>query len=120
MNWVIFTLLAILFRALYSLATRVLTTHVKVSAITQSVILMGFASILSLIVSPFLGGIVFTHINSIWVPALLMVLSSVVGNIVYFKGQETLDSGTTQIAFSSIVIWGALLSLAFLGSHFSF
>lgn len=120
MSWVTFTVLAILFRAIYSLATRVLSTGVKVSAMTQSVLLTGLASFLSIVLSPFLGGFSFANLHTVWIPALLMVLSSSVGNIVYFKGQEALDAGTTQIAFSSIVIWGALLSLTFLGSHFSF
>jgi len=120
MSWVILTILAIFFRAIYSLATRVLTNNIKVSSVAQSVLLTVLASILSLTLSPFLGGINFSHFNQIWIPALLMIVSSSIGNIIYFKGQEALDTGTTQIAFSSIVIWGALLSLSFLGSHFSF
>lgn len=120
MSWVILTVLAIVFRAIYSLATRVLSTSIKVSPITQSVLLTGLASFLSLLLSPFLGGISLSHISQVWLPALLMIVSSSAGNIVYFKGQEKLDTGTTQIAFSSIVIWGALLSMFFLNSHFYF
>jgi drug/metabolite transporter (DMT)-like permease len=119
MNWIVFTILAILFRAIYSLATRVLSVSVKVSAITQSVLMTTLASLLSLILSPFLGGFSFSHLGEIWIPLTLMIVSSSVGNIIYFKGQEHLDTGTTQIAFSSIVIWGTFLSLLFLGSHFS-
>lgn len=120
MNWLILTVLAIVFRAIYGLSTRVLSVHVKVSPITQSVILTGLASLLSIILSPFLGGFSLTHFSTVWVPTLIMIVSSSLGNVIYFKGQELLDAGTTQIVFSSIVVWGALLSLAFLGSHFSF
>lgn len=34
-------------------------------------------------------------------------------------GMRRLDAGTTQIIFSSIIIWGATLSTIFLGSSFS-
>lgn len=40
--------------------------------------------------------------------------------MLFFKGIKGLDAGTTQIAFSSILIWGAFLSVMFLGSVFSF
>lgn len=120
MNWIILTLLAVLFRAIYGLSTRVLSVHVKVSPISQSVLLTGLASLLSVVLSPFLGGFSFAHFSSVWIPTLIMIVSSSLGNIIYFKGQEVLDAGTTQIVFSSIVIWGALLSITFLGSHFSF
>lgn len=120
MNWVVFTILAVSFRAIYGIATRVLTLSVKVSPMSQAVLLTGFATILSLVLSPFLGGMNFSHLYLVWIPLVISIASSTLGNIVYFKGQETLDAGTTQIAFSSIVIWGAVLSFGYLGSHFSF
>lgn len=120
MNWLVFTILAVSSRSVYSLATRLLSTHVKVSAITQSIILTFFSFIISLVLFPFLGGISFNGFSTIWPTALLMVVSFAAGNLVFFKGQEKLDAGTTQIAFSSIVLWGVILSVGFLGSHFSF
>lgn len=120
MNWLLLTFLAVTSRSVYSLATRLLSTHVKVSAISQSIILTFFAFLISLVLSPFLGGISFASIGTVWLTVILMIVSAAAGNILFFKGQESLDAGTTQIAFSSIVIWGVLLSLGFLGSHFSF
>lgn len=101
------------------IATKVLSKDVKVSAITHSILLTTFASILSIIISPFVGGISFTGIESFYLSALIMVLSQAFGNILFFKGIKYLDSGTTQIIFSSILIWGAILSVAFLDSIFS-
>ena len=49
-----------------------------------------------------------------------MVASQTFGNVFFFIGIKKLDAGTTQIAFSSILIWGALLSVMFLGSKFSY
>ena len=119
MNWIYLTLLAITSRATYSIATKVLSKDVKVSAVTHSILLTTFAGILSVIISPFVGGISFKGIESFYLSALIMVLSQAFGNILFFKGIKDLDAGTTQIAFSSILIWGAILSVAFLDSVFS-
>ncbi|HYK08106.1 MAG TPA: DMT family transporter [Candidatus Eisenbacteria bacterium] len=119
MTWVILTILAVASRSTYSLATRLLSTHVKVSSITQSILLTFFAFLISLVLSPFFGGISFAHLQSVWIPTLIMIISGAAGNILFFNGQSKLDAGTTQIAFSSIVLWGVILSLGFLGSHFS-
>jgi uncharacterized membrane protein len=48
-----------------------------------------------------------------------MIVSTTVGGPLYFKGIQRLGAGPGQIAFSSIVIWGALLSVVVLSSHFS-
>lgn len=119
MNWIILVLLAITSRATYSVATKVLSKNVEVSAITQSLLLLLSAGILSLFISPFMGGISFEGIEQYWFSVLLMIVSISIGNILYFVGIKKLDSGITQIAFSTILIWGALLSVIFLGSVFS-
>lgn len=85
MNWFILTFLAVASRAVYSLATKLLSTHVKVSAITQSIILTGYASLFSLVLSPFLGGISLAHLSSVWIITLFMIISAAMGNIVLFK-----------------------------------
>ena len=119
MDWVTLTALAITSRAFYSIATKLLSGHVKVSPITHSLLLTTVAGILSLLLSPLIGGISFTGIGGYWISILLMVFSQAFGNIFFFKGLKDLDAGTTQIAFSSILMWVAGLSAVFLGSVFS-
>ena len=119
MNWLILTLLAVLSRAIYGIASKVFSTHVPVSAVTQSVILTGVGSLLAFAFSPLTGGISFQNFHHVWIIALIMVISQIFGNLAYFKGIEKLEASITQIAFSSIVIWGAFLSSFLLGSHFA-
>lgn len=119
MNWLSLTLLAITSRALYSVASKLLSGHVKVSAITHSLLLTTIAGLLSFFLSPLVGGISFAGAERYWIAILIMILSQTFGNIFYFKGLRHLDAGTSQIAFSSILIWGAILSTLFLGSSFS-
>ena len=120
MNWLVFTIIAITARSSYSIAAKVLSNDVRVSPITQSLLLTSSAGMLSLLFSPFLGGISFNGIGQYGLAAVLMIASQGFANILFYKGVQELDAGTTQIAFSSILIWGALLSVMFLGSSFSF
>lgn len=120
MNWLLLTVLAITARATMSIATRVLSKDVEVSPITHSLLLTTSAGLLSLAISPFVGGISFVGISQYKIPAILMITSQAFGNVIYFRGQKNLGAGTTQIAFSSILIWGTILSVLFLGSIFSF
>lgn len=119
MDWLILTVLAVSSRGLYSIASKLFNRTAKVSAITQAVSFSLCATVLTLLVSPFIVGISFNGILAVWPIAVLMIFSQVFNNVLYFKGMETLDAGSTQIAFSSVLIWGTLLSVMFLGSHFS-
>lgn len=119
MNWLLLTLLAITSRATYSIATKILSKDVKVSPITQSLLLTSFAGVLSLLISPVVGGISFKGLGQFLFPTALMISSQAFGNILFFKGIKNLDASTAQIAFSSILIWGAILSVIFLKSIFS-
>lgn len=119
MNWLFLTLLAITARATYSIATKVLSKDVEVSPITHSLLLTTFAGLLSVIISPFVGGISLNGVSNYVLPTVLMIISQAFGNVLFFLGIKKLDAGTTQIAFSSILIWGAILSVVFLGSVFS-
>ena len=119
MSWLVLTLLAITSRSIYSIATKLLSKNVEVSPITQSVLLTTFAGVLSLLISPIIGGISFSGFSDYWLAASIMVVSQAFGNILFFKGMKSLDAGTAQIGFSSIIIWGAILSVVFLGSSFS-
>jgi drug/metabolite transporter (DMT)-like permease len=119
MGWLVLTVFAVISRAIYSLGTKILTNRLPVSSPTQSFCLTGTATLLGLLASPFLGWFSFGDLGGRWDTVLLMVVTLTIGNVFYFRAQQELDAGTTQIAFSSIVIWGTLLSVALLGSHFS-
>ena len=75
---------------------------------------------MSIFLSPLVGGISFDGIGDYWFAVIAMVATQGFGNILFFKGVKSLDSGMAQIAFSSILIWGAILSVIFLDSVFSF
>lgn len=119
MNWLILTLLAILSRSVYSLATKVLSENVKVSPITQSVLQSVFSGLLAIPFALAINQFSFVNILSSWQSLLLIMLVVAFGNILYYQGIKWLDAGTTQIAFSSILIWGTLLSIVYLSSRFT-
>lgn len=73
MNWLFLTVLAITSRATYSIATKVLSKDVEVSPITHSLLLTTFAGVLSLLISPFVGGISFEGISEYLVAVVLMI-----------------------------------------------
>lgn len=119
MNWLILTLLAVLSRSVYSLATKVLSENVKVSPITQSVLQSVFSGLLAIPFALAINQFSFVNILSSWQPLLLIMLVVAFGNILYYQGIKWLDAGTTQVAFSSILIWGTLLSMVYLSSRFT-
>ena len=119
MSWLFLTILAVLSRATYGIASKILSNKARVSAMTQAVLLTGFAAVLTLFVSPFIGGVSFKGLLNHWELALVMVVSQAFGNILFFKGLEKLEASTTQVVYSSILVWSTLLSVLFLGSHFS-
>ncbi len=118
MHWILITAIAIFSRAFYSISTKALSSNIKVHANTQAVILPFMAAILSLLLIPFLGFSLDGLAESWWV-AILLAASQGLGNIIYFYGQNYIDSGTTQIALSSKLVWSAILSVVFLGSSFN-
>ncbi|MDA1316933.1 MAG: EamA family transporter [bacterium] len=119
MNWLTLTVIAIIARATYSLATRVLSRDIHASSITHTFLLTVSTGILTLLFNPLIGGLNFNGVNNHFLLLGFIIATSVGGNIVYFVGQKKLDTGTTQIAFSSILIWGGFLSVIFLKSTFS-
>jgi len=120
MNWLLLTLFAIVARASYSIATKLFSNNIRVSPSTQTALLAFCIGIFALVISPFVGGISLRGLDHFLLPILLMIFSQAFGNILFFKAIKHLDAGTGQIAFSSILIWGAVLSVLFLDSVFSF
>jgi drug/metabolite transporter (DMT)-like permease len=118
-SWLIYTLLAIACRASYGITSKVMTRRIDASSVAHAVLLLLLCVPISALVAPLLGGISTRGIGSQQIALLLMIASTTVGGPLYFKGIERLGAAPGQIAFSSIVVWGALLSVGVLGSHFS-
>lgn len=120
MDWLFLTALSIAFRSSYGVMTKILSEKMKASVYTQAAMLPLAGATVSLLLSPFLGGIHldFSQINLIFVA--LIIFGQGLGNITYFESIKNLTSGTAQIAFSSILIFNTLLALLFLNLHLSF
>lgn len=108
------TFIAVLFRAVYGVMTKVLSDKINTSPYTQAVLLSVSAGIIALIASPFLGGIDFTISNVNLFVVFLVISSQGVGNIIYFTAIKHLTNGTAQITFSSIILFNAVLAVVFL------
>ncbi len=120
MNWLLITIIAIVSRSFYSTTSKVFSQKIKVRSATQTVLLSFLAGIISIPFIPLLGGISIHYNFTNFIIILVIVLSQGVGNILYYRGLNNLDSGMAQISFSSILLWSAILSVFFLDSHFSF
>lgn len=117
MSWLLLTLISVLFRAVYGLMTKVMSSKVKVSAYTQSTLLPLSAAVIAILASPLLGGFSLSLNPGMILIIALIVLSSGLGNVTYFVAMKNLTSGTAQISFSTILIFNTILSLAFLNLH---
>lgn len=100
--------------------TKVLSNKVKTSSYTQATLLPLGGALLAFVLAPFLGGLTTDFSRVSIIAALLVILGQGFGNIVYFEAIKNLTSGTAQIAFSSILLFNTVLSLAFLNLHLSF
>jgi len=117
--WPLYTLLAVIGRATYGVLTKVLSNHIKVGAVTQILFLLAASTIFGLLAVPFSGGFDIADLHGVWLAAIAVLITNAIGNVAYFKGIAKLESATTQVAFSSILIWGLILSVTFLGTKLS-
>lgn len=104
-------------RAIYGVMTKVLSSKVTYSAATQGFLLALCAAILSAIVSPALGGIAFVTTTKAIILSIIIIITTGLGNILYFKAIRFLTSGTAQISFSTILIFNTFLSVLLLNTH---
>ena len=118
-HWLLLTLLAIVSRAVFGPANKILTNYVSVSPIMLSALFSLATMVLAIIASPLLGGFSLDGLGQAWPTMLAITVVLAAGGILFFMGQTQLDVGTTQIALSSILIWSVILSVIFLGSSFS-
>src|SRR5579859_1519901 len=119
MDWLLLTTLSVVSRAIYGVLTKVLSNKLKVSVYTQAALLSFSGGLISLIISPLLGGLKFSFSGVSIMVVALVILGQGLGNIVYFQSIKSLTNGTAQIAFSSILIFNTFLSFIFLNLHLS-
>jgi|SRR3989344_1687957 len=120
MSWLLLTFLSVVSRAVYGVLTKVLSDKVKASVYTQAALLSFAGGLISLLVSPLLGGLDFNFSEVSITAVLLVMLGQGLGNIAYFQAIKSLTNGTAQIAFSSILVFNTLLALVFLDLRLSF
>jgi drug/metabolite transporter (DMT)-like permease len=118
-HWLLLTFLAIVSRAIFGPANKILTNYVRLSPIMLSALFSLATMVLAIVASPFLGGLSFNGLGTAWPTMLVIIVVLAFGGILFFMGQTQLDVGTTQIALSSILIWSVVFSIIFLGSSFS-
>jgi drug/metabolite transporter (DMT)-like permease len=120
MSWLFLTGLSVIFRSIYGVMTKVLSNKLEVSAYTQAALLPLAGAVITVVISPFFGGINLNFAGVSLVAVALVVLGQGLGNITYFASIKNLTNGTAQIAFSSILLFNTFLSLIFLNLHLSF
>lgn len=119
MNWLLLTAISIVFRSIYGLMTKVLSNQKELSVFTQSLLLSIAGAVVSLIISPILGGISLKLDQVNPLALLLVTVPSGLGNVIYFEAMKKLTNSTSQIAFSSILIFNTVLGLVFLNLRLS-
>lgn len=68
---------------MYSLATKVLTNRMGVSAGTQNTLLTSTAAVFGLVLSPFFGGISFNGVEQYWLSIVVLILCASFGGIAF-------------------------------------
>lgn len=114
MDWLFLTFISTLSRSIYGVMTKVLSNKMKVSVYTQAMLLPLAGALISVLVSPFIGGLSTDFRNVSVIALLLVILGQGLGNILYFSAIKNLTSGTAQIAFSSVLLFNTVLALLFL------
>ncbi|MEM6998126.1 MAG: DMT family transporter [Patescibacteria group bacterium] len=109
---------AIFVRAFYSIAAKYAVTNVRVHYTNFSVLFLGLAGLIALGFSFFYEGIDLSILREETMLISLTIFTMVIGNVVYFKGQDMVDAGTTQIALSTKLVWAALLAMPILGTTY--
>lgn len=119
MAWLLLTIIALTSRAIYSIAVKLMSNSLPLSAPSQAVFLASVASVFAVIFSPLLGNLSISGVSDNWMTIAVMAASQGFGNVLFFKGLATLEASITQIVYSSVLIWGAILSVIFLNSTFA-
>ena len=119
MAWLLLTIIALTSRATYSIAVKLMSNSLPLSAPSQAVFLASVASIFAVLFSPLLGNLSVGGVSDNWITIIIMAASQGFGNVLFFRGLATLEASITQIVYSSVLIWGAILSVIFLNSTFA-
>jgi drug/metabolite transporter (DMT)-like permease len=119
MDWLLLAFFSVISRAIYGVLSKVLSGKVKASAYTQAATLLFAGGLISLLISPIVGGLSFNFAHVSLVTVALVIFGQGLGNILYFLAIKNLTNGTAQITFSSILIFNTFLGIAFLNLHLS-
>ncbi|HSX18486.1 MAG TPA: EamA family transporter [Candidatus Saccharimonadales bacterium] len=117
MSWLLLTFLSVISRSIYGVLTKILSNQVKTSVFTQAALLSFAGGLISLLISPLLGGLSADFSKVSLTVVAFVILGQGLGNITYFQAIKKLTNGTAQIAFSSILVFNTFLSLIFLNLH---
>src|SRR5215475_7846913 len=98
MSWLVLTAISVVFRSVYGVMTKVLSSKLAVSVYTQAALLSFAGAVVSLVASPFIGGLNFDLSGVSLVVIALVMLGQGLGNITYFAAIKNLTNGTAQIA----------------------
>jgi drug/metabolite transporter (DMT)-like permease len=118
-TWLILTLVALSSRGIYGVLSKVMGPRLEASGPITAIVMLTGVGLLAIPLSPALGGLSTRGLADHWAILLLIVATSGAGNMAYFHGIRTLDAGVAQIVFSSIIVWGLLLSVLVLNSRFA-
>lgn len=114
MDWLALTFVSIIFRSFYGLMTKIMSNKMKsLSVHGQAAALPLAAAVISILISPLVGGFSISNKFSFFT-VILVVLGQGLGNITYFEAIKSLHNSTAQIAFSSILIFNTIFSVLFL------
>jgi drug/metabolite transporter (DMT)-like permease len=117
--WLFLTLAALTSRGIYGVCSKSMGAHLGISGPATAIVMLTGCGVLALPLSFFIGGLSTAGLAEHWPALLLVVFASGVGNMAYFHGIRTLEAGVAQIVFSSIILWGLVLSVVVLDSTFS-
>ena len=110
MSWLLFTMIAVGSRSAYGVASKVFSSRVPVSPSAQTVLFGAVGMLVVLVACALGGGISIPHSTIVWILLFIIFLSNGVGNLVYFIAQKGLTVASTQMGFSSILIWNVVFS----------
>ncbi len=119
MHWLVFMAGAIIIRAFYSVAAKSATNNVDIHPTNFSTLFLGIAGLVGFAATAPFGLPDLSILADEWVLILFVCLTMVFGNVIFFYGQRSIDTGTIQVALSSKLVWTALLAMPILGTRYS-
>jgi drug/metabolite transporter (DMT)-like permease len=118
-TWLLLTVAAVCSRGIYGVLSKSVGGHLGISGPVTAMVIATGCGLLAIPLSPFVGGLSTAGLAEHWPTLLVVCIASGFGGMAYFHGIRSLDAGTAQIVFSSIILWGLMLSALILDSRFA-